>query len=86
MLAWPFGRATLDHFRGRVAEEFVGHIAEEVGEVLQKCAENRACNGRTNNFWERVLKLYLKGLWPGGWERRWPKPGRFVAWRREKAG
>src|SRR5437868_5216742 len=33
-LVEPFGRATLDHFRGRVPDDFVGHVAEEVADVL----------------------------------------------------
>ncbi len=80
-LAWPFQNATLEHLRGRVPEEFVGHVFEEVCEVLRKCAENRAFNGPTDNFWEQVLALYLEGLWPCSWEGRWPKTGRFIAWR-----
>jgi len=85
-LAWPFSHTSLRHFRGRVPDEFVGHVAEEVWDVLQKCAENRAFNGRTQNFWERLLKIYFQGLWPCGWEGRWPKPGRFVAWSPKRAG
>jgi len=59
-----------------------GYVCEEVGDILHKCAENRAFNGRTENFWEQVFQLYDQGLWPCGWEGRWPSPGRIVAWRR----
>lgn len=81
-LDWPFNHTTSDHFRGRVPDECLGHVAEEIWGDLHKCAENRAYNGKTTNFWEQLLGLYFEGLWPCGWEGRWPEPGRFVAWRR----
>jgi hypothetical protein len=85
-LAWPFGHTTLEHFRWRVPGEFVGHVGEEVWDVLRRCTENRAFNGKTENFWEQLLGLYFEGLWPCGWEGRWPEPGRFIAWRRAAGG
>jgi hypothetical protein len=85
-LAWPFRHTTLEHFQGRLPREFIGHVGEEVWDVLLRCAENRAFNGKTDNFWEQLLRLYFEGLWPCGWEGRWPKPGRFIAWRRASSG
>jgi hypothetical protein len=49
---------------------------------LFACAENRAFNGLTDNFWERLLGLYRRGLWPCGWRGVYPGPGTFAAYRR----
>jgi len=63
-----------------------GHCGEQVAHNavtdLWSCAENRAFNGLTDNFWERLFRLYGKGLWPCGWRGVYPGPGKFVAYRR----
>jgi hypothetical protein len=63
-----------------------GHCAEQVAHNavtdLWYCAENRAFNGPTDNFWERLFRLYRRGLWPCGWRGVYPGPGKFVAYRR----
>ena len=46
------------------------------------CAENRAANGLADNFWERMFQLYRRGVWACGWRGFFPRPGKFVAYRR----
>lgn len=58
------------------------HLANDVSTELWYCAENRAFNGLTDNFWERVFQLYKEGLWPCGWIGTFPAPGKFMAYRR----
>jgi hypothetical protein len=63
-----------------------GHCGEQVAHNavtdLRYCAENRAFNGLTDNFWERLFRLYRLGVWPCGWRGVFPGPGKFVAYRR----
>jgi hypothetical protein len=58
------------------------HLANNMTSELWFCAENRAFNGMTDNFWERMFRLYQQGVWPCGWRGFYPSPGRFVAYRR----
>jgi hypothetical protein len=60
------------------AEQLANNIVCE----LMWCAENRAFNGLTGNFWEQLFGLYQQGLWPCGWRGVYPQPGKFVAYRR----
>jgi hypothetical protein len=57
-------------------------VAHNVVTDLWYCAENRTFNGPTDNFWERLFRLYRKGLWPCGWRGVYSRPGKFVAYRR----
>jgi hypothetical protein len=59
-----------------------GQLANNIVCELMWCAENRAFNGLTDNFWERLLGLYMQGLWPCGWQGIFPRPGKIVAYRR----
>lgn len=63
-----------------------GHCGEQAAHNavndLWYCAENRAFNGPTDNFWERLFRLYCLGQWPCGWRGVYPSPGKFVAYRR----
>ncbi len=56
------------------------HIANNVVSELMWCAENRAFNGLTGNFWEQMFGLYQQGFWPCGWRGVYPQPGKFVAY------
>jgi hypothetical protein len=58
------------------------HLANNMVSELWFCAENRAFNGLTDNFWERMFQLYQQGMWPCGWYGVFPSPGKFVAYRR----
>src|SRR5262245_51312087 len=53
-----------------------GHCGEQVANNavtdLWHCAENRAFNGLTDNFWERLFRLYRRGFWPCGWRGVYP--------------
>jgi hypothetical protein len=60
------------------AEQLANNITTE----LMWCAENRAFNGLTSNFWEHFFGLYRQGVWPCGWRGVFPAPGKFVAYRR----
>jgi hypothetical protein len=60
-------------------------LANNVVCELMWCAENRAFNGLTGNFWEQLFRLYQQGLWPCGWRGVYPQPGKFVAYRRSEA-
>jgi hypothetical protein len=57
-------------------------VAHNAACDLRYCAENRVFNGRTENFWEQLFALYQQGLWPCGWRGVYPRPGKFVAYRR----
>lgn len=59
-------------------------ILNEVRHDLMNCAENRTINGDTSNFWESLLRVYMEGLWPCGWQGVWPTSGKYIAWRRRK--
>lgn len=58
------------------------HLANNMLSELWYCAENRAFNGLTDNFWERMFHLYQQGVWPCGWRGVFPSPGKFIAFRR----
>lgn len=57
-------------------------VVKWVTSNLSMCAENRAYNGLTENFWEQLFSVYRAGYWPCGWSGRWPQPGRFIVWQR----
>lgn len=57
------------------------YIAEQAACDLMYCAENRAFNGLTDNYWEMLFRTYRAGLWPCGWDGTWPAPGKLLAWR-----
>jgi hypothetical protein len=63
---------------GKCAE----HLANNMVSELWYCAENRAFNGRPDNFWERMFRLYQRGVWACGWRGFYPCPGKFIAYRR----
>jgi hypothetical protein len=63
-------------------ENCAEHLANNMVTELWYCAENRAFNGLTDNFWELMFRLYQQGVWPCGWRGVFPSPGKFVAYRR----
>ncbi len=63
-------------------EDCAEHLANNMVTDLWYCAENRAFNGLTDNFWERLFRLYKLGVWPCGWRGVFPNPGKFIAYRR----
>jgi hypothetical protein len=63
-------------------EKCAEHLANNMVSELWYCAENRVFNGLTDNFWERMFRLYQQGVWPCGWRGEFPSPGKFVAYRR----
>lgn len=63
-------------------ENCAEHLANNMVSELWDCAENRAFNGLTDNFWERMFRLYQQGVWPCGWWGVFPNPGKFIAYRR----
>lgn len=58
------------------------HLANNMVSELWYCAENRAANGLTDNFWESMFQLFKQGVWACGWNGCFPQPGKFVAFRR----
>jgi hypothetical protein len=64
------------------AEQLANNVVCE----LMWCAENRAFNGLTGNFWEQLFGLYQQGFWPCGWRGVYPQPGKFVAYRLAESG
>jgi hypothetical protein len=86
----PLERQLAERLRGILpqAEPLPGwqhcgdQIANNAVTDLCYCAENRAFNGLTDNFWERLFRLYRQGLWPCGWRGTYPAPGQFIAYRR----
>ncbi|WP_019637144.1 hypothetical protein [Paenibacillus fonticola] len=52
-------------------------IIEEVQGDLFMCAINRLVNGKTNNFYEELFRIYQSGGWPCGWEGKYPE-GRII--------
>jgi hypothetical protein len=63
-------------------ESCADHLANNMASDLWHCAENRAYNGMTENFWEQLFGLYKQGVWPCGWLGVFPAPGKFIAYRR----
>ena len=47
-------------------------INEEVEGDLEICALNRLVNGNTDNFYEKIFKVYKQGGWPCGWNGKYP--------------
>ncbi|HEB2439422.1 hypothetical protein BTTOUR_21525 [Bacillus thuringiensis serovar toumanoffi] len=43
-------------------------LVEEVERDLEMCALNRLVNGKVDNFYEKVFKVYKMGGWPCGWK------------------
>ncbi|MFJ9288757.1 hypothetical protein [Bacillus halotolerans] len=51
---------------------------EEIVADLNNCAINRAINGKIDNFFEKLFKIYKAGYFPCGWDRNYPN-GNFIA-------
>nr|WP_232502635.1 hypothetical protein [Bacillus velezensis] len=51
---------------------------EEIVADLNNCAINRAVNGKTDNFFEKLFKIYKAGYFPWGWDGDYPY-GSFIA-------
>lgn len=51
---------------------------EEIVADLNNCAINRAVNGKTDNFFEKLFKIYKAGYFPCGWDGDYPY-GSFIA-------
>lgn len=66
-------------------KETASEMADIAFSDLEYCAENRAFNGLTDNFWEKLFRLYRKGLWPCGWYIVAGGTGKFIAYRRPSA-
>jgi hypothetical protein len=48
---------------------------------MMECCKNRAFNGMTDNWWEKIFAVYRQGLFPCGWLGKFPIDGRMIAWR-----
>jgi hypothetical protein len=68
--------------RARSRGYYREYVADYARSDLMHCAENRAYNGMTDNFWEQLFQLYRRGFWPCGWHGTWPSPGVPMVWRR----
>lgn len=53
-------------------------IFEEVQGDLYMCAINRLVNGKNDNFYEKMFRIYQSGGWPCGWEGKYPD-GKIIA-------
>lgn len=47
---------------------------------LRNCAYNRAINGKSENFYEYIFKIYLAGGFPCGWKGDYPDSGVIIAY------
>ena len=56
--------------RGKTASTTIPHTA------------SRAFNGPTDNFWERLFRLYRRRLWRCDWRGVYPRQGKFLTYRR----
>jgi len=54
-------------------------IIEEVQGDIFMCAIDRLVNGKTNNFYEKLFRIYQSGGWPCGWEGKYPD-GKIIAY------
>ncbi|MDZ5671411.1 hypothetical protein [Bacillus stercoris] len=54
---------------------------EDIVADLNNCAINRAINGNTNNFFEKVFDIYKAGYFPCGWNGDYPN-GTFVVFKK----
>jgi len=90
---WRLRKHVGDHLREMLAKmdpqadlkEAASEIAETALADLGYCAENRAFNGLTDNFWEKLFRVYRKGLWPCGWQNVAGGTGKFIAYCRPHA-
>ncbi|SCN06087.1 Uncharacterized protein BCINRASA_03723 [Bacillus wiedmannii] len=55
------------------------NILEEVERDLEMCALNRLVNGKVDNFYEKVFKVYKMGGWPCGWKGEYMK-GKMIVY------
>lgn len=53
-------------------------IFEDIVADLNNCAINRAVNGKIDNFFEKLFKIYKAGYVPCGWDGDYPN-GSFIA-------
>ncbi|MEK4213990.1 MULTISPECIES: cytoplasmic protein [Bacillus] len=60
------------------------NILEEVERDLEMCALNRLVNGKVDNFYEKVFKVYKMGGWPCGWKGEYMKEKMIVYLPNEK--
>lgn len=64
-------------------QEFISidhiNILEEVERDLEMCALNRLVNGKVDNFYEKVFKVYKMGGWPCGWKGEYPE-GKMIVY------
>ncbi|KAF1678016.1 hypothetical protein [Bacillus sp. SKDU12] len=51
---------------------------EDIVADLNNCAINRSINGNTDNFFEKIFKIYRAGYFPCGWNGDYPH-GTFIA-------
>ncbi|KYD06490.1 hypothetical protein [Bacillus atrophaeus] len=55
---------------------------EDIVADLNNCAINRAINGNTDNFFEKVFEIYKAGYFPCGWNGDYPNGG-FIALKKD---
>ncbi|MGR3207408.1 hypothetical protein ACSYGW_13760 [Bacillus glycinifermentans] len=57
-----------------------GVFYHDVVADLHNCAINRAINGKTNSFFEKIFEIYQFGAFPCGWSGDYPE-GKIVAYK-----
>lgn len=73
----------LDIIAGNVrkSENVLSDFFDDVVADLKNCAVNRAINGKTNNFFDKIFEIYKASGFPCGWSGDYPDPeGRIIAY------
>jgi len=65
--------------RNQIIESY-SDFFESVVVDLRNCAINRAINGDTDNFYERIFDIYRAGGFPCGWAGDYPGKGNLMAY------
>ncbi|MDM5186301.1 hypothetical protein QUF99_02375 [Bacillus sp. DX4.1] len=70
----------------RKSDNGLSDFFHDVVADLRNCAINRAINGKSNNFFEKILEIYKIGGFPCGWDEEYsegnPK-GNFIVYMAE---
>lgn len=60
-----------ENYQSDFVSQYIDIFEEVVGD-LYMCVLNRLVNGKGDNFYERIFKIYKLGGWPCGWEGEYP--------------
>ena len=68
----------IECLKGRVSNPY-SYFYDDIVAEFKNCAVNRAINGKTDNFYEKIFEIYKSGGLPCGWDGDYPQ-GKIVAY------